>query len=340
MPSERSGRRVSTQREPLLLALWVIGVLIAGTLGYSVIESYPLMDAFYMTVITVSTVGFREIQPLSTAGQLFTIFLIIAGVGSFFFAGGVFARTLIANIPKREARRMQNSIDSLSGHVILCGFGRLGRIVRRELVRSNRRFVVIERDEELVSSLLKEKVFCLQGDATDEEVLRLAGVERAMGVIAAVGTDADNVFITLSSRQLNPKCSIVARAEDPRSEEKLKRVGATSVVTPYRLGGRRLAQAFLRPGAVDLSDLALGDLKHEVLIEEVVLPKGIPVDERTLLGLSLGARFGLIAVAVRSEGDLRFNPRAEEQLEEGDALMVMGHRVDIDAFSAAVADRS
>jgi len=337
VPSERHGRSVSAKKEPFLLALWVMGVLTVGTLGYSLIEGYGVLDALYMTVITVSTVGFREIHPLSPSGQIFTLVLIIAGVGSFFFAGGVFARALIANLPKREARRMQNSIDSISSHIILCGYGRLGHIVRRELAASGCRYVVVEQDEELVSALLEKKVLCIQGDATDEATLRLAGVERARGVIAAVGTDADNVFITLSSRQLNPECAIVARAEDPRSEEKLKRVGATSVVTPYRLGGRRLAQAFLRPGAVDLADLALGDVTHEVLIEEVVLPEGIPADERTLSGLNLGSRFGLIAVAVRSEGNLRFNPRAEEQLQAGDALMVMGHRVDIDAFSAVIA---
>jgi len=184
-----------------------------------------------------------------------------------------------------------------------------------------------------VASLRDEKVMCINGDATDEETLKLAGVSKAKGIIAAVGTDADNVFITLTARHSNSDCPIVARAEDPRTEAKLRAVGATSVVTPYQLGGRRLAQAFLRPGAVDLADLALGNVQHEVLIEEVVLPATNNGHDRTLRTLEVGSRFGLIAVAVRNQGELRFNPRAEEALAEGDALMVIGHRVDVDAFA-------
>jgi voltage-gated potassium channel len=323
-------------RELLAVGLWIILVLTCGTLGYALIEGWSLLDALFITVLTVSFGGFREVGEISAPGQVLTIALIVAGVASFFFAGGVFARTLIKNMPIREAKRMQKSIDKLSGHIILCGCGRLGAIVRAELSLSQRNFVVIERDEDTIANLREDKVLSICGDATDEETLKLAGIERAAGVIAAVGTDADNVFITLTARRKNRTCPIVARAEDPRTEPKLMAVGATSVVTPYQLGGHRLAQAFLRPGAVDLADLALGSIRHEVLIEEVVIPASEVGQNRTLKTLEVSARFGLIAIAVRNEGQLRFNPRAEEQLEEGDALMVMGHRVDVDAFAHAI----
>ncbi len=311
-----------------------------GSLGYLVIEDMSLLEAVYMTVITVSTVGYEETRVLSDAGRIFTVGVITAGVTTFFFAGGLVAQATLANLPRRLERRMHKVIQTLSDHVILCGYGRLGQVVRQELEASGREFVVIDHQEEVIADLRAHDVPCLLGDATDEELLLTAGLERAAGVIATVGTDADNVFISLTARQCNPGCRIVARAEDPRSERQLRRVGADRVVPPYQLGGMRLAQAFLRPSAVDLADLALGDSQHEVIFEEVQLPAHLPEDRRTLAELRLGSRFSLIAVAVHHPDDTRaFNPRADKPLQPGDSLLVLGEREDIDGFQRYLASR-
>jgi len=320
-------------RDLRLLSVWVGLVLAGGTLGYMLIEGMGAFEALYMTVITVSTVGYEEIGQLSTVGRVFTLLVITAGVTTFFFAGGLLARAVLSGLPRRNQRRMERNIDKLHDHVILCGYGRLGQVVREELEAAGRPFVVIEREEELVEELRNSRVHCLHGDATDEELLLQAGLDRASGVIATVGTDADNVFITLTARQRNPECRIVARAEDPRSERQLLRVGANRVVPPYQLGGLRLAQAFLRPSAVDLADLALGERNHEVIFEEIPLPANLPADQRTLAEMRLGSRFSLIAVAVhRSDGSRSFNPRADSPLCPEDSLLVLGEREDIDAF--------
>ncbi len=316
-------------------------VLTLGTAGYIWIEGQSFADSLYMTMITVTTVGFGEVFPLSEAGRWFTILLVCAGVATGFAAAGVLGRAVLSNFPLRARKRMQKAIEQLSDHVILCGNGRLGQIVRQELELARRPFVVIESDEEVFHQLAEQRVMCIHGDATEDAILRAAGVERAAGVIAAIGSEAGNVFITLTSRELNPDCSIVARAESPSTEVKLMRVGATRVVTPYALGGRRLAQAFLRPGAVDLADMAIGcsSSKHEMLIEEVRLPATVDTDERTLASLQLRSEFGLIAVGVRhaSDGELYFNPPADKPLHAGDRLMILGEREQLDVFLDSLA---
>ncbi|RMH02531.1 MAG: potassium channel protein [Planctomycetota bacterium] len=331
--SRSRSQRPYAARDLRLLGLWVAAVLAVSTAGYVLIEGMDLFDALYMTVITVSTVGYHEVGDLGRLGRAFTLLVILAGVGTYFFAGGVLGRAILANLPRQERKRMQKSIDAMSDHVILCGFGRLGQVVREALETARRPYVVVDGREEVIAELQAEQVPCLHGDATDEAVLVRAGLDRASGVIATVGTDADNVFITLTARQRNPGCRIVARAEDPRSERQLLRAGADRVVPPYQLGGLRLAQAFLRPSAVDLADLALGGGGDEVLIDEVRLPTGLPADQRSLAALRLGSRFSLIAVAVhRADGSRTFNPRADAPLAPGDALLVLGSPADIDAF--------
>ncbi len=313
----------------LLLATAVIG---GGTLGLHLIEDWTFFDSFYHTIITISTVGFGEMKPLSPGGRLLTIFLIVGGLTTTYLFASLIGNSVLANFNLRTARRMQKVIDELSGHAILCGYGRLGQIVRRELERLGHDYVVIEDSMAGCDRLEREQRLYLNGDATDEQVLLRAGIERAEGLIAAIGSDAGNVFITLTARQHNAHCPIVARAEDPKTAQKLRLVGATSVVTPYDLGGRRLAQAFLRPGAVDLADLAMGHGDHPVLIQEINLAEELPDEFTTLRGLDLGNRFGLIAVAVRNghKGELSFNPRADQKLRAQDHLLVMGQQADID----------
>ncbi|KAA3613515.1 MAG: potassium channel protein [Planctomycetota bacterium] len=323
-----------------LLAMFAV-LLISGTLGYVWLEGLSLIDALYMTFITITTVGFREVADLSPTGKVFTIGVIIAGVTAGSLAAGILARAVIARHTWFVQRRMQKLIDNLSGHVVLCGYGRLGAIVRRELEAASQDFVIIEQDDHKVHELLEDRTLFIQGNATHEENLIKAGVERAAGVIAAVHSDADNVFIVLSARQLNPSCPIVSRAEDFRTATKLRAVGASSVVTPHSLGGKRLAQALLRPTAVDLADLALGDDSHEVHFEELPLPAPLPKGCRSLAELQLGSHFSLIAVAVRSHdtGRLFFNPRADRPLYPGDLLLVMGELENINHFEEFLRER-
>ncbi len=321
----------------LRLALLVVA---AGTAGYLLLEpDWSFLDALYMTVITIATVGFQEVRDLHPHTRLFTILLIVAGVGSASYAATLLGRAVVASTPFRLRRRMEKRITSLAGHVVVCGYGRMGRIVRRELEAAGRAFVVVDPDEATARDLQDEGILVVRGDAADEEVLREAGVERARGVIACAPSDAENVFITLTAKGLQPEVFVVARAEDARSARKIRRVGADAVVTPYELGGRRLAQAFLRPSAVTLADLALGSGASEVLLEEVRLPDPLPEECSSLARLGVGARFGLIVVGIqRAAGPPRFNPRAEERLEAGDVLLVLGRRADADRFEDFVGE--
>lgn len=322
----------------MLLVLLGVGLLATGTVGYMLVEGWTPLKALYMTVITITTVGFGEEEPLSTTGKIFTMALILGGVTAGGLAASTVGTALLANVPGWRRRRMEKIAENMSGHVILCGYGRLGEIVRKELELAGCTFIVVDNDPDTVEELLAVKVNCLLGDATDEEILMKARVDRASGVIAALASDADNVFVTMSARQINPKCAIVARAENPHTESKLRLVGASEVVTPYVLGGRRLAQAFLHPGALDLADLAMGvgSGAGKVLIEEIRLPTKLPAGCDTLSGLNLGRRFGLIAVAVKRLGEnaMAFNPGAATTVHPGDTLLVMGERDKVTAFLA------
>jgi voltage-gated potassium channel len=339
-PTENYQRLLQRRQLSRVIALG-LGVLLFGTVSFRLIEGWPWFECLYFTVISVTTVGFAEIHEPSQPGRLIVMLIIGGGLLTTALAVNMIGLHLLSNFHARNRTKMQRLINDISQHVILCGHGRLGQIVRKELDEAGRSYVVIEENADAIAELEAEGVMCLHGDATDEELLQLAGVERASGVIAAIGSDAGNVFITLTTRQYNSKCPIVARAEDPSSERKLKLVGATRVVTPYQLGGRRLAHAFLRPSAVELAELALGGHNdHEVLIEEVELPAGAQPKITTLGELELGKRFRLIAVAVRPTGEDRpqFNPAADRALGPGDHLMLMGLREDLDACIASLTE--
>lgn len=339
-PTENYERLLHRRRLKQVLGLG-FGVLLFGTLSLRLMEGWPWFECLYFTVISVTTVGFAEIHEPSQAGRLIVMLVIGGGLLTTALAVNMIGLHALSNFHARNRNKVQRLINDLSQHVILCGHGRLGQIVRKELDEAGRAYVVIDSDEDAIAELQTAGVLCLHGDATDEDLLQLAGVERAGGVIAAIGSDAGNVFITLTTRQYNADCPIVARAEDPSSERKLKLVGATRVVTPYQLGGRRLAHAFLRPSAVELADLALGGQNdHEMLIEEIELPVGQEPHTTTLRDLDLSRRFRLIAVAVRPTGEERpqFNPADDRPLGPGDHLMLMGLREDLDACIASLTE--
>lgn len=315
-------------RSSLLRAAIALSVVVAvGVVGYMALTGLGFIEALYMTVTTISTVGFREVAPLGTAGQLFTIALIISGVGIVFYSASMVARDLIEGELRRGfgRRRVERQIARMSGHVIVCGFGRMGRSVCRELAAKPAPFVVIDRDAEALRHAEDEGHLSLAGDASEDDILRAAGIARAQGLVAALSTDAANVYVVLTARELNPQLTIVARAEDERSERKLLHAGANRVVLPYAISGHRMAHALLRPAVLDVIDLATHYRNLELQIEEVAVGAQTFCADRTVQESGLREQLGLIVIAIKKPNDtMQFNPTADTRIEAGDRLVLMG----------------
>jgi voltage-gated potassium channel len=319
--------------------VWSIGALVAivviGTIGYEVIEGWSLLDSIYMTITTITTVGFREVHPLSDAGRIFTIFIIIGGVG-----GALYVLTSIMGYILEGQfgitmgrRRMKNRIARLKNHFILCGYGRVGQEIAQAFSEEGVPFVIIANDEEHIARAEKEGHLCLFGDATSDEVLKEAGIERAHGLVSAVGTDTDNTFITLSARQLHPDLFIEARSSSPESEGKLRRAGADRVISPHAIGGRRMAMLALRPAVVDFIDTVTYGRGRELELENVDVASGSQLVGRTMT--QARSQDGITVLAMRKKnGKLVANPSGEEIIEEGDRLIVIGTKKRLSALES------
>ena len=319
-------RRI-VRRIVLILALMVF-TLIFGTVGFTLIDNYPPFDAFYMTLITVTTVGYQEIHPLSQAGRIFNSFLIMFGVSAMLFAVGAMTQTIIElELQDRFGkRRRKRAIMHMKDHYIVCGFGRVGRNAAFELQRAGAPFLVIDRSDQRVARAAQAGMLALQADATRDESLREAGVERARGFIAALATDADNVFVILSAKSLNPRLTVVTRASEEDAEEKLRRAGADTVFSPYSIAGHRLAQALVRPHVVQLLDFATQAVGLDVSMEQMRIGPNPAVDSRKLGDLAApDARLIVLAIG-KSDGKMIFNPPAEMEVAGGDVLIVMGEQ--------------
>jgi voltage-gated potassium channel len=316
------------RRTPLLTAAIALTALSAvGTAGYMTITDLGFTDALYMTTITLTTVGFREVAPLGPAGQYFTMALLVSGLGVVVYSATLLARDVIEGELQRGfgRRRVQRAIEKASGHVVVCGFGSMGQMVCKELLAKPVEFVVVDRDADKLRLAEAEGRLCVAGDATEDAVLEAAGIRQARGLVAALSTDADNVYVVLSARQLNPNLLIVARAEDDRSERKLLHAGATRVVSPYAIGGHRMAHALLRPTVLDVIDLATHSRGLELQIEEVEVTAGSFCDGVTLQASGLREAAGLIVIAVRKpDADTTFNPTADTPIAARDRLVLMG----------------
>lgn len=327
----------SLPRYILLAGLLPLLLVLAGTLGYSLIEGWSLLDSLYMAVISLSTVGFNEVHELSPAGRIFTVVLILGGVFTIFHAAGYVIAWLVSGEIRGilGSRRMERALSKLSGHIVVCGYGRIGRLVCQDFSSQRQQFVVIERDAGSLEAFSMSHGVALHGDATSDECLRHVGVERARALVAAVGSDADNLYITMSARLLNDKVFIVARAEDINSEQKLLRAGATRVISPYVIGGNRVAQAVLRPNVVDFIELATRTEHLELNIEETEILTGSPLVGKSLRDSRTRQDFGSIIVAIKKpSGKMLFNPAPDLTLEVRDILIVVGHRQDLDRLAA------
>jgi voltage-gated potassium channel len=309
-----------------------VGIVFFGTAGYMVVEGMPLFDALYMTVITISTVGFGEVRPLSSAGRGVTMLVIIASITVGGYAISMMARMLIEGELRKsfQRRRMEQLIRDLKNHIIVCGYGRIGRIICKELEAGGLDFVVIEQDPDATQGLEKANFLHLQMDATDEEALLKAGIMDARGLVTAVRSDANNVFITLTAKGIRDDIFILSRSSDIRNEDKLKRAGATRVVSPYYIGGRRMAQVLQRPTVVDFIDIATMSNQLGLLIEEVTIRPTSGLVGKNLVESHLRRDFGVIIVAIKPVGRrMVFNPTPNEILGAGDVLVVLGKREDV-----------
>lgn len=311
----------------MLAVMAVLVVIVLGTLGYIVIEGWPAFDAFYMTVTTVATVGFQEIHPLSTSGRAFTVVLIISGVGTLFYLLGNLARLLLEG----ELRaifgryRTEGRMKAVTNHYIVCGYGRMGKRVCKEFRAKPLPFVVIDKNPDVIASLQREGLMAVEGDATQDDVLIRAGIERAKGVVSVVNTDTENLFIVLTARGLNKDLYIVARAGDEGSEHKLMRAGANRVSSPYHIGGMQMAQAVIRPAVMDFLELATQSEHLDLQMEELTVEQGSRFDGRTPYDCGFSEDPGLVLIAVkRMLGHLEFNPGSKVLLAKGDKLIVLG----------------
>ncbi len=315
-------------RRIFLIAALILLTLGIGTLGFRAIEGYSLFDGFYMTLITITTVGYEEIHPLSRAGRMFNSFLIFFGVSAMFFALGTMTQTIIEmQLQDRYGRRrIRRIIMQMKDHYIVCGFGRVGRNAAFELQRAGVPFLVIDRNEQRVERAKQAGMTALTADAMRDETLREAGVLRARGFIAALATDAENVFVILSARNLNPRLTVVTRASEEDAEQKLRRAGADTVFSPYSIAGHRLAQALVRPHVVQLIDFAGRTMGLEVTMEQLRVTAESAVAGKKLRDFAR-RESGVIMLALsKSDGKMIFNPAGETEIKAGDVLIVMGEQ--------------
>ena len=313
-----------------IAALLTLAVVI-GTLGFVVFEGWSAFDSFYMTLITLTTVGYGEVHPLSHRGRIFASFLMLIGVTTVFVSIAILGETLL-RLEMTDyfgRKRRDRMLRDISGHYIVCGAGRVGRAVIQELLRSKATVVLIDNRVERSRWATDKGVITLVDDATKDETLEQARIDTAKGLVAAISSDAENVYVALSAKVLNPRLVIAARASDEQAEEKLRRAGATTVFTPYSFIGHRLAQSMLRPHVASFLDVASAfrrsDLDLE--IEQVQIASSSALVMKTIEQLQLGAKYGVIVLAVQHEnGVMQFNPPADLRIEAGDVLIAMGER--------------
>lgn len=307
-------------------------VLTAGTLGFMWIEHYPPFDAFYMTLITISTVGYMEIRPLSFHGRIFNSFLIFFGVTVMLLAVGGMTQVIIEleftqYFAKRRTRKM---IDKLEDHIIVCGFGRVGRGAAHELKRAKVPFLVVDKSEDRVDWAIREGMLAVLADATDDETLKNAGILRARGLIATLQSDADNLFVILSAKALKPGLQMAARVNSEQSEKKMRLAGADHVFAPYDMTGNRMAQVMLKPHVFQFIDFTTKSMGLDVGIEQFSVSASSEFASKTLLETNIRRDLGVIVLAIRkSDGQMQFNPPAEAQIDAGDYLIVMGEQASL-----------
>lgn len=328
---------MTIERKLLFSLLALLAVVMTGTLGYFIIEpDWSLLDSLYMTIITLSTVGFREVHNLNPDGRYLTMFLIVSGltVGAYgltnltsYIVSGQVMQTL-------RGRRMEKRIASLRKHIIVAGYGKLGREIAEELRQANADFVIVEQDEESVEVATDHGMLVLRGDASEEETLQRAGVQHARALVAALTGDAGNVMVTITAREMNPDLYIVARGIDDASLKKLKRAGADRVEMPFKISGRRLTTLVLKPGFVDFIDLFSRTFAKDLLMEQSIVPESSSLVGKSLAGLDLRRKTGGIMVMAieREDGKIVLHPDGDESIAANDRLLMLGNEEQLERY--------
>jgi len=325
--------RFSTLVHFLIAFSLLVLLIMIGTLGYALIEDWSIGDSLYMTFITISTVGFGEVKPLSAAGQHFTIVFLVLSIGTVGYSATVLITYVFEGqiLHVMRERRMKRAIRHLKNHFIIVGGGDVGREAAYEFSRSKKRFVVVDRNSSQSDLSRDESILFLEGDAINDEVLEEAGVERAAGLISALPDDEDNVFVVLTARQLNPHLLIVSQAAGERNTRKLIKAGANRVISPKKIAGQRMAAMVIRPNLLNFLDVIVQGGELDMRIEEVALEPGSPLIDKTLKEGGIGQHTGAIIVGINApEGRVRINPSTTStissvKLGEGDVLIALGN---------------
>ena len=329
------------RRQRIILPSIFLVLLVLGSLGFMLIEGWSWTDSMYMTVITISTVGFGEIRPLSPAGRIFTGVMIVLGVSATAYTFSTVAEFIVTGEFRKILRRkrMQNRIGKLEGHFIVCGYGRVGAEVVKELLESNTRLVVIEKQHDLQVELENLGVIPVEGNATEDAALTQAGIERASGICSCLPNDSDNVYVTLTARSLNPNLTIISRANSPESERKLQIAGANHVINPYVTSGYRMARQLLHPNIVEFMDVVMPHGAVHMLIEDIRVSDQSELQEQTLGATEIRRKTGANIMAVRRPGgDISVNPGVDFQLQAGDMLIALGTVEQLDLLASAAND--
>ena len=301
-------------------------IMMFGTAGYMILMGWNFIDSLYMTIITVATVGFSEVHPLNTFGKIYTIVLILMGFGIFVYVAGTVVQFMIEGQIRTilGRKRLDRKINRLKNHYIICGYGRIGRVLCKR-IRSKLDVVVIENDVSLMPVIEKDQMLYVQGDAGQEAVLLKAGIRRAVGLVAVLATDTDNVFLVLTARQLNSQLNIIARTSTREASKKLLAAGANSVESPYEMGAASMAHRILRPTVTSFLDLALAYRHKQIQMEEVLVSASSELVNVMLKDSGIRQNYNLIIIAIKKpDGSMLFNPSFETTIDAGDTVIAVG----------------
>lgn len=320
----------------MLLLMFLLLVVLVGTMGFMRLLEVDFIDGLYMTIITISTVGYTEVAPMNDGAQLFSIGLIVLSVGTVGYVvsqlGSFFKEGYLSESWRKT--KMEKAIDQLKNHYIICGSGETGTYIIQQFMKRAVPFVVVDQDPEVIEWLKERDLLYIQGNATNEDILEHARIDHAKGLVATLSSDADNVFVSLTARQMQPKLHIVARAIDENAHAKLKRAGANFTVSPNEIGGRKMAAMLLKPSTTYFMDSIIHTEDVTLDLEEITIQKDSELCESTIKNAKISKRTGLIILAVRKAEDERFkfNPTGTTVLNPGDKIIVIGEEAQIDTL--------
>jgi voltage-gated potassium channel len=314
-------------------------ILVAGTFGYMAIEGWPFIDAIYMTVITISTVGFKEVNLVSQAGRIFTIVLVFCGVGFSLYVAAAVVQFMVEGRIRiiLGRRRLDKKIDRLKNHYIVCGYGRIGRVLCRHLRKADIDVAVIEKSPERLAVMDEDNILYIADDATDENNLLKAGIKRARGLVAVLATDTDNVFLVLTARQLSPELFIMARASQRNAIIKLRAAGANMVESPYVMGAVSMANRIIRPTVTSFLDLAFAQRHKDIQMEEIPVSAGSELVNIELKDSGIRQNYNLIIIAIKKpDGSMQFNPSFDAVIKPDDTVIAVGEAASLQRLEWAL----